>query len=286
MKFIENHPNKHQQRYAKMIQKVASDMVPNSLGLRVPDTSELEYQYEQELATAPNNFERKKIALEFERKKNLVWPKLGQVQFEITAAGFEYPLYFEVIPFSHAGGTILEGTLNIVVNRSVVPTFFGRIFNSNRDCFTYFATRGLGLEPDLFQDAFNTVKYRNGEFSLGQLISALKFRLGPNFIEMEAFATDKEPFESALLASIIKDREVMTHLIDLHYCSNRQFKPVDLPKSTLRFGFIETECVGCILPTLEDNVIVQFGDFNVITKSPLFPLLKRVVSILSNPAPP
>ncbi len=88
------------------------------------------------------------------------------------------------------------------------------------------------------------------------------------------------PFEDKLMEAIIKDQQVMQSLINLHFCSEIQFEPVDLPKNRLRFGFLQTECVGCILPTPENTSIIHFRDFNVITKSPLFPLLKRVVSII------
>lgn len=280
MKYVEKLPNSDQKRYEKMIRKLDPEINLNSVVVRVPNTSELEHEYEDALSSAPNNFERRKIEMEFQLKK-IVWQKLGQIQFGTNSLGFENPIYFETVPHASPKGTIIEGTLNTVVNKTTAfPVFIGRIFDKGRGYFLYFVSRGVGLKEDLFEGVFNQVKYRNGEFSVAQLISELKFNLGPKFIEMEACQAYEEPFKNELMETIIMDEKVVNYLAAFHYLSEKQFEPIDLPKNILRFGFIKTECVGCILPTPENNILIQFGDFNVITKSPLFLLLKRVVSIM------
>ena len=280
MKYIEKIPNSDQKRYEKMIRKLDPEINLNSIIVRVPDTSELEHKHADALSSAPNNFERRKIEMEFQLQK-IVWQKLGQVQFGTNSLGFENPIYFETVPHATPKGTIIEGTINTVVNKPVAfPVFVGRIFDSGRGYFLYFVSRGVGLKQDLFEGVFDQVKYRNGDFSVGQLISELKVNLGPKFIEMEACQAHEEPFKNELMETIIGDEKVVNYLANFHYLSENQFEPVDLPKNILRFGPIKTECVGCILPTPENNMIIQFGDFNVITKSPLFPLLKRIMSII------
>jgi hypothetical protein len=288
MKYIEKTPNSEQLKYANIIKKLDPLVRPESIVVRVPDTAEATAQYEATLAAAPNNFERKKVERNFQLEQ-MVWQHLVQVQFELISVDFEFPIYFELIPVTSPAGTILESTINTVVNTSMQPEFLGRIFEPAplRQIWVYVIARSLRLKDPL-EGNFDLERYKNGEFSIAQLISELKFKVGPKFIEITAYREHPVPFdqdpEKDLIEPIIMDKEVINGLADLKYRSENKFKPIDLPKNNLKVDFIQTECVGCILPTPEKHEFLQFGDFQVPIKGSLFPTVKRIVAIMNKVA--
>jgi hypothetical protein len=274
MKYERGMPNKWQQRYVKMIQKLDRDINPSSIELRIVNSAELDLHYEVALRDAKNNFERMRLERDFQSKR-LLFEKLAQVVFKHPE--FRFPFYFELVPLAVTNGTLLESTITTIINSDVPPIFFGRTHQRTENYLLItsqfdFEQYALGEHMDI-----NDFQLR-GQFELGSLLASIRRDIGEKVLLAEGAKT-KFLF-AGKLQELNEDAVVQEYLRKLGYLSRRVFRPADAPSSKISFGSMDAECAGCIFPVTETQRVIQVGTFTQIHKSYVFRLLKHLLSIL------
>ncbi len=274
MKYERGMPNKWQQRYVKMIQKLDRNIDPSSIELRVASSVEFDQHYEAALREAKNNFERMRLERQFE-SRHLLFEKLAQVIFKHP--DFEYPCYFELVPLAVTNGTLLESTITTIVNSEVPPIFFGRTHQRTETYLLVtsqfdFEQHALGEHMDI-----NDFQLR-GEFELGNLLASIRRDIGEKVLLAEGARANV--LFTGKLQKLNKDAVVQEYLQKLGYLSHRVFRPADAPSSKISFASMDAECAGCIFPVTETHRVIQVGTFTQIHKSYVFRLLKHLLSVL------
>jgi hypothetical protein len=274
MKYERGMPNKWQQRYVKMIQKIDRDIDLSSIELRVVNSAELDLHYEDALREAKNNFERMRLERDFQSKR-LLFEKLAQVVFKHPE--FRFPFYFELVPLAVTNGTLLESTITTIINSDVPPIFFGRTHQRTENYLLI--TSQFDFEQYALGEHMDTNDFQlRGKFELGNLLASIRRDIGEKVLLTEG--AKAELIFTSDLQDLNNDAVIQEYLRKLGYLSHRVFRPADAPSSKISFGSMDAECAGCIFPVTEIHRIIQVGTFSQIHKSYAFRLLKLLLSVL------
>ncbi|NHI91641.1 MAG: hypothetical protein EAX96_03990 [Candidatus Lokiarchaeota archaeon] len=271
MKYILGTLNKKQEKYVKNFKQISPIIDLSSMIIRIPDSIEVDNEFGEKIRESKNNFEKRKIEQEFERKR-LVLENLIQIQCSHSDPLFKYPIYYEIVPISTNQGTILEETLNTIIDYNTNPAFCGRLHEQKE--MVCFADSPLPQSVFKFLKFLNLEEFLEGTFNLAINIAVLRHTIGVKKIKKfgrTAF------FDERL--DIVTEQPFFKLLSKFKYRVFNGFQLIDAP-GKVNFGDIETECVGCMLPINENQMIIQLGDFNNMKKSTAFPLLKHIVNHL------
>lgn len=148
--------------------------------------------------------------------------------------------------------------------------------DSNGDLFV---TSPVKMDSNMFEKAFDLSDFQfHGKSEIGFILSIFRHDIGEKILKMEA---DNQDLCFNDLTNQVNNQDlILKRLQKLFYLSHQKIRPADSPKSVTAIGYLESECMGCIVPITDEYMVIQIGDFNPIHKSHAYFLLKQLLDFL------
>ncbi|MHA1229279.1 MAG: hypothetical protein ACTSRP_16810 [Candidatus Helarchaeota archaeon] len=283
MRFTVGSLSKVQLKYLAIIEKIDKSIDRSSIIAKIPDPSDLDEKYKSEIKDAKSGFERMKIEKRYQTQKKVIE---NLIQIKFNHPEFKFPIYFETVRLSTTKGTLIDFTLNTIIEKYSPVVFIGRV-RKGAGNIKYLPNiyTSVGLSPENsksflenlseeFKSYFIDVNdFTNGNFETADFYSGIR-ELGRDILLSKV--NKNETSDNNIAKSINNNPKILAYLKKIYYRELRTFIPIETKTDHIPFSELRSECIGIILPINDQYSFIQLADGRNINKSPIFQILKII----------